>query len=216
MAKLSKTKERILSTAQSLFNSEGEPEVTPADIAHELEISPGNLYYHYKGKEPIIQALFDRFDEEIRMVLAAPSHAPLEIKDNWVFFYIIFEEIYDFRFFYTNLTAILERNPSLTAPFRALVREKAKSVGAILTTLRGEEVLAISDAQIDRLSDRAALYLTHWPAHQRLMTPDLPIKTAIHDGVYGLFSQITPYMGASAAEFEALLASYHRDIRARG
>lgn len=212
MAGRSKTKERILKSALQLFNAEGEETVLPADIAHDLGISPGNLYYHYKGKEPIIEALYNDFEEELKMVLVAPRTAPLEIRDNWVYFYIVFEEIFDFRFFYLNLMPILDRIPSLAARFRALVKEKHRASRAILRQLRDEEVISLSEAQLDRVAAQVAQHFTHWPAHQRLMHPDLDPKTAIHDGVRSLFAAITPYMGAAAGEFEALSDAFNRKI----
>ncbi|WP_354693063.1 TetR/AcrR family transcriptional regulator, partial [Escherichia coli] len=44
-----------------LFNEQGEPNVSTLEIANELGISPGNLYYHFHGKEPLVMALFERF-----------------------------------------------------------------------------------------------------------------------------------------------------------
>jgi len=64
----SKTKEKILATSLALFNHEGEAQVSAVDVASVIGISPGNLYYHYKGKDEIIAALFEDFDAEIRQV----------------------------------------------------------------------------------------------------------------------------------------------------
>ena len=49
-----KTRDRILECALQLFNRQGEPNVSTLEIANEMGISPGNLYYHFHGKEPLI------------------------------------------------------------------------------------------------------------------------------------------------------------------
>jgi AcrR family transcriptional regulator len=56
-----KTAERILITALDIFNQQGENNVSSVEIAMELNISPGNLYYHFKGKEVIVAELFDLY-----------------------------------------------------------------------------------------------------------------------------------------------------------
>ena len=131
----SATKIKILATALQLFNNEGEAQVSSVDIASVMGISPGNLYYHYKGKDEIIAALFEDFDEEIRQVLTAPLKDPLAIEDNWVYLYIIFEEIFDFRFFYRNQAELLQRMPHLRGPFSRILGLKERTAFALLSTL---------------------------------------------------------------------------------
>ncbi len=60
-----KTRDRILECALTLFNQQGEPNVSTLEIANEMGISPGNLYYHFHGKEPLILSLFERFQAEL-------------------------------------------------------------------------------------------------------------------------------------------------------
>ena len=67
-----KTAQRILLTATRLFNEQGERNVTANDIALELDISSGNLYYHFKGKDGILSALFADYYRELASLLAAP------------------------------------------------------------------------------------------------------------------------------------------------
>ena len=203
-----KTKDKILQCSLHLFNEEGEQNVTPVDIANEMEISPGNLYYHFKGKDPIIKQLFLDFEEEFRMVLNAPVEKPLELSDNWIYFYILYEEIADFRFFYRNLQAILERYPDLERRFRGLVSLKIKAMTSLIMRLRETGFLAISDIELEQMAERFALQLTYWPTYQTLMDDNVSTPASIHKGVFGLISQLTPYVVQDSDAFLALLTSF--------
>ncbi|MBP2331035.1 AcrR family transcriptional regulator [Kibdelosporangium banguiense] len=65
----SKTSERtrlkVLEAARELFNERGTAAVSTNHIAAEAGISPGNLYYHFRDKQQIIRALFDRYSGEL-------------------------------------------------------------------------------------------------------------------------------------------------------
>jgi predicted acylesterase/phospholipase RssA len=51
-----RTAERILEVTLDLFNRFGEPNVSTTLISAELNISPGNLYYHYPAKDELINS----------------------------------------------------------------------------------------------------------------------------------------------------------------
>jgi AcrR family transcriptional regulator len=54
-------KEQILHTALELFNEKGYADVGVRELARVLQISPGNLSYHFSKKEDILMALLEQF-----------------------------------------------------------------------------------------------------------------------------------------------------------
>ena len=66
-----RTAERILEVTLELFNRFGEPNVSTTLISAELNISPGNLYYHYPAKDELINALFNRYEQDLNTLLNA-------------------------------------------------------------------------------------------------------------------------------------------------
>lgn len=53
------TREKILIESKKQFNKKGYNEVSIKDIAEALSISKGNLTYHFKKKEDIVEALLE-------------------------------------------------------------------------------------------------------------------------------------------------------------
>lgn len=65
-----KTRDRILFTARQLFNERGYGNVPTADLAEHLGMSEGNLWYHFKSKRALLEALSEQFATEIEVRLA--------------------------------------------------------------------------------------------------------------------------------------------------
>ncbi len=209
MAPRGKTRDRILQASLLLFNEEGEANISTVDIANAIEISPGNLYYHFHGKDDIIEALFAAFETEIKQVLRAPIKKPLELEDNWIFLYIIFEEIYDFRFFYENLADLLHRHENLARKFSRLLKLKAETLGALLAGLVKQGFIQISEAERALWAERATMHFTYWLTYQSLNAREATEREIIHRGVYQLVLQIIPYVAEGREEFRAVIEAYY-------
>ncbi|MEH6548706.1 MAG: TetR/AcrR family transcriptional regulator [Pseudomonadales bacterium] len=189
-----KTRDRILATSLLLFNDEGEPNVTTVDIANEMDISPGNLYYHFKGKEAIIEAIYHNFDEELTDILRAPLDNNVSVEDSWFYLYVVFEQIYSFRFFYQNLSDILQRYDSINKRFKRLLDLKVRTAAAVVNELIEHEVLDIAPDEIDQLCNNITMTLTYWITYRQLRSPGQQEMQLFHDGVFQIIHLIAPYL----------------------
>ena len=197
-----KTRDRIIHVSLELFNREGEPNVTTVDIANELDISPGNLYYHFKGKEELVRELFERFYEQFNVILRAPVQNPLRMEDNWFYLVVVFEHMHAYRFLYGNISLILQRYEQIQRPFRRLIHMKQDAARAICLQLRKAGIMEIDDGSVDMLARSIALTSTDWFNFDRLLG-DRPgqDEDLIHDGVLQVLSLIAPHLGTMQQEF---------------
>lgn len=67
----------ILDAAEKLFGTKGYDSTSTGDILRELGIARGTLYYHFKSKEDILDAMIDRLTQ----ALAARAAEVLDRKD---------------------------------------------------------------------------------------------------------------------------------------
>lgn len=102
---MSKTKTRILNASLALFNEKGLKNTTLQLIAEEVEISVGNLAYHYKNKLEIIAAHNELLEDQITMALSHFRNYP-----HFLDFQIQLEYVWDvletYRFVFVNLGEI--------------------------------------------------------------------------------------------------------------
>ena len=196
-----KTRDRILETSLMLFNEEGEQNVTTVDIANEMDISPGNLYYHFRGKESIIEELYSKYDSELLGLLRQSLDDPLSLEEHWYFIYVIFEEIHKFRFFYLNAANIMLRYPDIERRFRRLINAKVLTIEELGKNLIDKEVLTAGKLDTKLLAENVALSLIYWFPYQQLLHPELDSSQLIHKGVYHVLNLVVPYAGQHRNEF---------------
>lgn len=113
------TKSRILNAALALFNERGTADVTTNHIAEALGMSPGNLYYHYRNKAEIVRGLFARIRGEWATNYAVPFGTMPTIAVMATMVAGNFEIQARYRFFFRDLTLLLNADPELAAAYEA-------------------------------------------------------------------------------------------------
>ncbi len=206
-----KTRDRILITSLDLFNLCGEPNVTTIDIANEMDISPGNLYYHFRNKDEIIFELYLLFEGSILDVLEAPQSEELALTDYWMYIHLIFEKIWEFRFIYRDLASILERNDKMQKRFNKVLDKKAQACMSILESMQVSGILQLTDqTMLDALATNVVITATYWLNYQQIRSfgKEMP-EEDLGQGVYQVMTLIAPYLPAESREdLNAIAASY--------
>lgn len=99
-----KTRDRIVATALSLFNQQGYGAVTTAGLAQACGIAEGNLWYHFKTRAALLEAIGQSFATAIEARLALrPKTDPLD--DYATLLEAIMAEFRAFRFLYRDQQA---------------------------------------------------------------------------------------------------------------
>ena len=213
-----RTRERILETALGLFNRLGEPHVTTAAIADELNISPGNLYYHFRNKDEIIGDLFAAFEAEIAPLLAAPPGRVAQVDDLWFLLHVLFERMWTYRFLYRDLDEITSRNRKVARRFASLTQQGQDTVIELCRGLVTAGTMRATEREIAALASNAVMIATYWMSYQRIVAaPPLPAAGEAADtgdpglAAYHVLALIAPYLhGADRALIERLGADYLR------
>lgn len=192
-----KTREKILQASLLLFNDEGESHVTTVDIANEIDISPGNLYYHFKGKEAIVEELFFRFEQEMSEILAKSDIESLSVEDYWLYIYVLFEEICNYRFLYQNIGDIMRRYDKIQRPFARLLKLKSSTAQTLCEELATRGILQFcSQAELNALVKQIVMTVVYWVNFNGLIERGQNSNPAVlmHQGVFQIMALIAPHL----------------------
>ncbi|MEO7010199.1 MAG: TetR/AcrR family transcriptional regulator, partial [Caldimonas sp.] len=165
-----RTAERILEATLELFNRYGEPNVSTTAISAELGISPGNLYYHYPAKDELINTLFDRYEAALDELLRAADDVS-NVEDAWLFFHMLFELIWQYRFLYRDLNDLLSNNRRLESHFQFVLQHKSRAVRAVLDGLTAAQHVPIDARDADAVASAMVVVLTYWLSFEYVREP---------------------------------------------
>lgn len=210
-----RTRERILERSLHLFNEHGEPNVTTTAIADEMNISPGNLYYHFRNKDDIVNALFEQYERDIDALLALPGQRrQADVEDAWLFLHLLFETIWRHRFVYRDLSDLLTRNRRIENRFKGILEHKTRAARSLCDGLAAAGQLRASDFEIEALATNMVVVATWWLSYEyvrnarRFGEPDYQ-TAALARGAFQVLALTGAYLhGDARLLFERLAREY--------
>ena len=193
-----RTAERILEVTLDLFNRFGEPNVSTTLISAELNISPGNLYYHYPAKEELINALFDRYEAALDELLDAAGGVG-DVEDAWFFLHTLFELLWQHRFLYRDLNDLLSKNRRIETHFQAILAHKGRAIRAMLEGMQRSGAVAIDPGEIDPTATSMVVVLTYWLSYEYVRDPRRALEPeaaqqALLRGAHHVLHLLVPYL----------------------
>ncbi|MBA4176499.1 MAG: TetR family transcriptional regulator [Leptothrix sp. (in: Bacteria)] len=208
-----RTAERILEVTLELFNRFGEPNVSTTLISAELSISPGNLYYHYPAKDELINALFDRYERALGEILQAADGVE-NVEDAWLFFHMLFELVWSYRFLYRDLNDLLSKNRRLETHFQFVLKNKTRAMHALLDGLSRHGAVRLTGAEAAPLATSMVVLVTYWLSYEYVREPRKALEpesaaASMGRGAYHALALLLPHLdAASRAHLDTLAAAY--------
>lgn len=111
------TRQEIIRQSVHLFNARGFFKVTIKEIAEAMGISPGNLTYHFKKKENLLEAIQTELLKEAEGIIV-PRDQELNLAHFQEMFEKFFEVQQTYRFFFCEIIYLLEEYPEITRAYK--------------------------------------------------------------------------------------------------
>jgi AcrR family transcriptional regulator len=117
---MKKTREIILDTSLELFNSLGLSKVTLRTIANKMEISQGNLNYHFKKREDIIETLYFQLVQNVDNSVSSMKEPKNPFQLLVSISQTIMSNFFEYRFFLLDFVQIMRENKKIRTHYTEL------------------------------------------------------------------------------------------------
>ena len=131
------TRQDILACARRLFEQQGYNGVSMRDMAKELGISVGNLTYHFKKKENLLEAMLLDRDRT-----GNPPPAPRTLEDLTAYFRHMLEVQQTYAFYFDSYHQLAQTSPLLANIQQEMLGKVRQDLTACFQTLAATGILA--------------------------------------------------------------------------
>jgi len=195
-----KTRDKIIQASIELFNEQGERNVTTNHIAAHLAISPGNLYYHFRNKEDIILSIYEEYARSLLLETLPQVTSEMKPLDSLVLYMdSVFQTTMKFRFFYSNLPVLLDKNPSLREKYVEVQQSISERVSQLLILLRSSDIIDFQDDELSEIVSILRLINTFWVSFYQTQNIVNEVNDSVfYQGVLKILVILRPYTKAHA------------------
>ncbi|GAL12900.1 transcriptional regulator TetR family [Vibrio astriarenae] len=196
-----KTRDKIVLAALELFNEYGERTITTNHIAAHIDISPGNLYYHFRNKQEIVREIFLNYSHELleRFEPVQEQSESLVLLKQYLD--SIFTLMWKYRFFYANLPDILQRDSSLHEDYIAVQAKLQANLKNIMRTFQSLGLIDVTEEEIPNFVTSLHLIASSWLAYRSAMNSGEKItEQVVHQGMLQMIFIVKPLATAMGKE----------------
>jgi len=189
------TRDKILDAALALFNEHGTAAVSTNHIAAVINISPGNLYYHYRNKEDIIGALFDRLFARWDETFQLPDDRAPGLDDVAQMIASNYQVIWEYRFAYREMVALLRNDPGLYARYQKTRQRGYEGFARLIEAFVAAGVLTRPETSQEQmaLTELCWIVSEQWPANLELSGRAFD-EVGVQEGIAIMWHLFRPYL----------------------
>ncbi|WBX71074.1 TetR/AcrR family transcriptional regulator [Tenacibaculum retecalamus] len=208
---MSKTKEKILNTSRILFNELGYSNVTIRMIALKLNMSSGNLNYHFKKREDILEALYFEmvvtFDERIANLeqqIPTLNKMQIDIK-------LSMERMVDYTFFWSDLYNLLSLNEKIKIHFNTVYIQRKNGLDFVFNHFIDIQILKPFEFKKERefLVERMINFGNTWLYASSIYKKEAFTNKYINKQTNSLMALLYPYLtNKGKKEFQLLVPTF--------
>lgn len=207
---MSKKKKLILEAAKILFNERGYSQVTIRMIALELNMSSGNLNYHFKKREDIFETLYfemvSEFDERIKGL----PNTDVSIAQIRIDVEQSMRRMIDYKYFWTDLYNLLAVSDIVKKHFQEVYKHRIDGCLFLFEKMKTQNLMTNSSFKFeyDFLAERMINYGNTWLYSTGLYSTSLEQKSIDYQ-VNTLLSMLYPFLAPKGQnEFKNLLPEF--------
>lgn len=158
-----KTKNKILLASLNLFNKKGLENVTTRHVAEELDMSQGNLHYHFANKNELIRALYTDFKLGV-VERAGYRKGEFGLCEIYGSLQRNFEWMYQYRFLFLDREIVWRRTPEIRRETQVLIIVKSRQLKAAIDTLKTQRIfrIDIDENQIESFINMYQVMINSW------------------------------------------------------